>query len=99
MPRNALGCGHTRCQRRAALTRAAGVSPCRARADADARFATQKWVYHAVHMIYNGDFEGWDEEEVPGNKLVFIGKNLDAAGLRAGFAACLATPEYAPRAC
>ena len=35
------------------------------------RFATQKYVYHAVHMIYNGDFEPWDEEETPGNKLVF----------------------------
>ena len=59
----------------------------------NARFAKQKWVYHAVHMIYNGDFEAWDEEEEKGNKLVFIGKNLDAAALRAGFAATLATPE------
>ena len=57
------------------------------------RFATQKYVYHAVHMIFNGDFEEWDPEEAKGNKLVFIGKNLDAAGLRAGFAECLATPE------
>lgn len=58
-----------------------------------ARFATQKYVYHAVHMIFNGEFEDWDEEETVGNKLVFIGKDLDAPGLRAGFAACLATPE------
>merc|ERR1711977_26110 len=38
-------------------------------------------------------FEPWDEEEVKGNKLVFIGKNLDAAALRARFAGCLATAE------
>merc|ERR1719263_1345740 len=48
-------------------------------------------------MIFNGEFENWDDEEAKGNKLVFIGKNLDAAGLRAGFAACLATPENLER--
>ena len=55
--------------------------------------ATQKFVYHAVHMIFNGNFEDWDEDEHKGNKLVFIGKNLNAASLRAAFAECLATPE------
>ena len=55
--------------------------------------ATKKFVYHAVHMIFNGDFEDWDEGEPKSNKLVFIGKNLDAAALRAAFAECLATPE------
>lgn len=44
-------------------------------------------------MIHNGDFEPWDEEEPKSNKLVFIGKNIDAAALRAEFAKCLATPE------
>jgi len=57
------------------------------------RFSDQKFVYHAVHMIFNGEFEDWEPEEPRGNKLVFIGKNLDAAALRAGFSACLATPE------
>ena len=55
--------------------------------------ATKKFVYHAVHMIFNGDFEDWDEGEPKSNKLVFIGKNLDSAALRAAFAECLATPE------
>lgn len=55
--------------------------------------ATQKWVYHAVHMIFNGDFEPWEEEELHSNKLVFIGKNIDGAALRAGFEGCRATPE------
>jgi G3E family GTPase len=57
------------------------------------KHATQKYVYHAVHMIYNGEFEEWLEDEHRGNKLVFIGKNLDAAALRKAFADCLATPE------
>ena len=37
--------------------------------------------------------EEWEEDEIRSSKLVFIGKNLDAAALRAGFASCLATPE------
>ena len=57
------------------------------------KHATDKFVYHAVHMIFNGEFEPWDEEDYKGNKLVFIGKNLDAAAPRAAFADCLATPE------
>jgi len=75
------------------ILRTKGTDMYRMKGVINARFATQKYVYHAVHMIFNGDFEEWDEEEVKGNKLVFIGKNLDAAALRAGFAACLATPE------
>merc|ERR1719240_1076510 len=44
------------------------------------KHATQKFVYHAVHMIFNGEFtEPWAEDEPRGSKLVFIGKNLDAA--------------------
>jgi len=57
------------------------------------RHASQKYVYHAVHMIFNGAFEEWDPDEEHGNKLVFIGKNLDPAALRASFEDCLATPE------
>jgi hypothetical protein len=75
------------------LLRNKGTDMYRMKGVINARFATDKYVYHAVHMIYNGDFEAWDEEEPKSNKLVFIGKNLDAAALRAGFNACLATPE------
>ena len=57
------------------------------------RAAEQRFVYHAVHMIFNGDFmEPWAEDEERASKLVFIGKNLDKEGLRSAFAACLATP-------
>ena len=57
------------------------------------KHATQKFVYHAVHMIFNGEFEDWDAEDTRTNKLVFIGKNLDAAALRASFNDCTASPE------
>ena len=75
------------------LIRTKGTDLYRMKGVLKCRFATDKYVYHAVHMIFNGEFEKWDEEEPKSNKLVFIGKNLDAAKLRAGFAECLATPE------
>lgn len=54
----------------------------------------QKFVYQAVHMIFNGNFdEAWEKEEKRESKLVFIGKNLDHASLKAAFAACASTPE------
>ena len=57
------------------------------------KHAQDRFVYHAVHMMFSGDFgEPWgDEPRVC--KLVFIGKNLDQAALVEGFNACLATPE------
>jgi G3E family GTPase len=57
--------------------------------------ASEKFVYQAVHMIFNGNFEGekWEEGEPKSSKLVFIGKNLDHAQLKAGFLACAMTPE------
>ena len=58
----------------------------------------EKFVYQAVHMIFNGTFDsesvwGADEERV--SKLVFIGKNLKHDALRQGFAACLYSEERA----
>lgn len=56
--------------------------------------ANVKFVYHGVHMLFNGAFEeAWGEDELRDSKLVFIGKNLDAKALAARFDACLATPE------
>ena len=53
-----------------------------------------KYVFHAVHMTMDGDFEGpWMEGEARESKLVFIGKNLDPKALNAGFNSCLDTPE------
>ena len=45
-------------------------------------------------MIFNGDFdESWTEGETRQSKLVFIGKNLDHAELKAAFAACAVTED------
>lgn len=56
--------------------------------------AEQKFVYQAVHMIFNGNFEdSWEADEKRESKLVFIGKNLDHEELKAGFNACVVTPE------
>merc|ERR1712232_833755 len=50
----------------------------------------KRWVFQAVHMIYNGEFEeDWGEDEKRESKLVFIGKNLEKDELRASFKACL----------
>ena len=56
--------------------------------------AEQRFVYQAVHMIFNGDFtEPWEPDEPRESTIVFIGKALDKAKLRADFLACAATPE------
>jgi hypothetical protein len=62
--------------------------------------AQQKFVYQAVHMIFNGTFdeeETWKEGEARESKLVFIGKNLDKEALKSGFVKCAVTPELAER--
>ena len=50
----------------------------------------KKFVYQAVHMIFDGRFdEPWGAGEERSNKLVFIGKNLDRDELNNGFADCI----------
>jgi G3E family GTPase len=56
----------------------------------------KKFVYQAVHMIFNGNFEDdevWGPDEERESKLVFIGKNLDKEALKKGFEKCAMTPE------
>jgi len=55
----------------------------------------EKFVYQAVHMIFNGHFEDecWKEGEKRQSKLVFIGKNLDHKELKSGFDLCKSDPE------
>ena len=57
--------------------------------------AEKKFVYQAVHMIFDGSFdedEEWGEDEPKVNRLVFIGKNLDKEKLTSGFEGCLDIP-------
>jgi len=42
-------------------------------------------------MILDGDLQRpWREDELRRSRIVFIGRNLDEAGLKAGFEACRA---------
>ena len=51
----------------------------------------RKLVFHAVHMLLEGDFLGpWPEGEAPLSRIVFIGRHLDAATLQTAFDACAA---------
>mmetsp|Transcript_36332 Transcript_36332/g.43946 ORF Transcript_36332/g.43946 Transcript_36332/m.43946 type:complete len:415 (-) Transcript_36332:515-1759(-) len=56
--------------------------------------AEERFVYQAVHMIFNGAFDDpWGPDEKRESRLVFIGKNLNHAELKKEFAACESTPE------
>ncbi len=58
------------------------------------KHARQRYVYHSVHMLFNGAFEDpWAEGEAKESKMVFIGRNLDAKALAARFNACIANEE------
>jgi G3E family GTPase len=51
----------------------------------------RRLVFQAVHMMLEGDFQRpWREDEARESRMVFIGRNLDEAGLKAGFEACAA---------
>ncbi|MEL7069884.1 MAG: GTP-binding protein [Cyanobacteria bacterium J06634_6] len=50
----------------------------------------ERYVFQGVHMIFDGKADRpWKTEEERKNELVFIGRNLDEAELKAGFKACL----------
>merc|ERR1712046_442356 len=54
---------------------------------------SQKYQYHAVHMLFNGTFaDEWGDEE-RSCKLTFIGKNLNHDELRNNFYGCMATED------
>jgi len=51
----------------------------------------RRLVFQAVHMILEGDFQRpWREGEPRYSRLVFIGRNLDEAALKAGFESTVA---------
>ena len=68
-----------------------GVDILRAKGILDIKGENRRLVFQAVHMILEGDFQGeWREGDARHSRLVFIGRNLDEAGLRAGFESCVA---------
>jgi G3E family GTPase len=51
----------------------------------------RRLVFQAVHMMLEGDLQRpWGEDEPRQSRLVFIGRNLDEARLKAGFESCAA---------
>jgi G3E family GTPase len=51
----------------------------------------RRLVFQAVHMILEGDFQRpWRADEDRSSRMVFIGRHLDEARLRADFTACAA---------
>jgi len=53
-----------------------------------------RYVFHSVHMLYNGNFEApWGPDEERSCKLVIIGKDVDEAEVRSGFEGCIANDE------
>ncbi len=51
----------------------------------------ERYVLQSVHMLLDGNFDRpWKPTELRRTELVIIGRDLDAAGLRAGFGACVA---------
>ncbi|MGH8253527.1 MAG: GTP-binding protein, partial [Steroidobacteraceae bacterium] len=50
----------------------------------------RRYVFHGVHMIFDGQLERPWGDAVRGNRLVFIGRKLDRNELEAGFESCLA---------
>jgi G3E family GTPase len=52
----------------------------------------KQYVFQGVHMLLDGEFgRDWRDGETRGNRLVFIGRNLDRDALERDFAACLTT--------
>ena len=51
----------------------------------------RRYVVQAVHMMADGDHQRpWKDGEPRTSRLVFIGRNLDAAALKADFESCVA---------
>ena len=73
------------------LLQAQGPDILRAKGILDVKGEDRRLVFQAVHMILEGDLQRpWRDGENRYSRMVFIGRNLDEARLKAGFEACLA---------
>ena len=63
----------------------------RAKGILDVKDEDRRLVFQAVHMILEGDLQRpWRDGEARYSRMVFIGRNLDEAALKAGFEGCVA---------
>ncbi len=73
------------------LLQAQGPDILRAKGILDVKGEDRRLVFQAVHMILEGDLQRpWRDGDQRYSRMVFIGRNLDEARLRAGFEACVA---------
>ncbi len=73
------------------LLAAQGPDILRAKGILDVKGEDRRLVFQAVHMILEGDMQGaWRNDADRYSRMVFIGRNLDEAALKAGFEACAA---------
>ena len=73
------------------MLQAQGPDILRAKGILDIAGEDRRLVFQAVHMILEGDFQrDWREDEKRFSRMVFIGRNLDEAELKADFEACAA---------
>jgi G3E family GTPase len=73
------------------LLQAKGQDILRAKGILDVKGENRRLVFQAVHMMLEGELQRpWTDGEARESRMVFIGRNLDAATLRAGFEACAA---------
>jgi len=74
-----------------ALCKNRGQDILRAKGIIDVKDNDRRLVFQAVHMILEGDLQReWRPDEARYSRLVFIGRNLDHAELKAGFESCVA---------
>jgi G3E family GTPase len=73
------------------LLAAQGADILRAKGIVNVAGEPRRLVFQAVHMMLEGDLQRpWGADEPRESRMVFIGRNLDEARLRAGFEACAA---------
>jgi G3E family GTPase len=74
-----------------ALVKKQGPDILRAKGIIDVKDNDRRLVFQAVHMILEGDLQrSWRDGEPRYSRMVFIGRNLDPAELKAGFESCAA---------
>ena len=74
-----------------ALLQEQGPDILRAKGILDIKGDQRRLVFQAVHMILEGDYQrDWTDSDNRYSRMVFIGRNLDEAALKAGFDACIA---------
>ena len=75
------------------ITQNQGQNILRAKGIIDVAGSDRRLVFQAVHMVLEGNLQReWTSDEKRYSRIVFIGRELDAAALNAGFSACIAVP-------